>query len=99
MAMASAQEEPVPNIPVCLYTVPTQNLLGFPGIIPPRRVEIRYLFQETVQNTRLNLQLLNNVSQLFQSYNSFKTEKINITSLTTQGSDAQLVVTKPTHSY
>lgn len=102
----SAQINPEVNIPVLRdHTRATENLLGFTGVIGPRRDEIRQLlnsvgitinnFSEAIANTRYNAELMNIIDTAILQMKTFKVEKTDITKLTFEGSQTQLVITTP----
>ncbi len=93
MALASAQDNPQVEIPIMpVRTRPTKNLVGFTEQLSPRRVEIRQFlaavgiqhnaFSEIVPSTRLNWQLVLNISEQLGKFSSFRMEKVRILDLT-----------------
>lgn len=107
MAIASDEPAPVPTIgPLQNDTNPTENLLGYMGPIGTRKEEIKILlnsigitndqFHEIVPNTRLNLQLMQKISDYLYTTRTFRNEKIKIDSLTSDGEPVQFIRTKPT---
>lgn len=105
-ALTSADAAPVPDIPILpAGTVATRNLLGFPGVIGVRRDEIKQTlnsfgittdrFDENVTNTRFNIQLVQYMSRLIGNMTTFRIEKVNVSKLTTDGSDVQLILSRP----
>nr|QPZ88387.1 putative capsid protein [Soybean thrips partiti-like virus 11] len=106
MAMTSGQANPVPDIPIVPdQTVPTENLLGYPGVIAVRRDEIRQIlnsvgittqvFPEAIPNTRFNAELMQTINAYFASNVTFKIEKVDISALTSEGVESLLIVTEP----
>lgn len=107
MAIASDEAAPTPIIgPLPANLTPTQNLLRYMGPIGTRKEEIKILlnsvgitndsFHEIVPNTRLNLQLLQKISDYLYSTKTFRNEKVKIDSLTSDGEAVQFIRTKPT---
>ncbi|KAL1454620.1 hypothetical protein WDU94_010836 [Cyamophila willieti] len=52
-------------------------------------------FPETVPNTRFNIDYIDRLSQMIGSLESFRIEKLVFNKLTTEGSDAQIVICEP----
>lgn len=105
-AVAQRVAGAVPAIPVLPpHTAASPNLLGFTGPIPLYKEEISTTldsygitpnqFNEFLATTRLNVQLLNYVSNILAATSTFKINMVNITDLGTEGTEAQLVTSKP----
>lgn len=107
MAEASEVAQPVPNFRVTPpRTRPTSSLVGNHGIIGPRKEELRILltsmgvdathFRETVNGTRLNIQIVQRVSDYLVGCKTFRNEKVKLDALTIEGDAAQLIKSIPT---
>ncbi|KAJ8728934.1 hypothetical protein PYW07_006630 [Mythimna separata] len=108
MAEASEAVQPVPNFRVLPpNTRATRALCGNFGPIGARKEEVRILlqsvgihanaFNETVGNTRLNINLLQKVSDYFAGCPTFRNEKVKLDALTIEGDAAQLTRSIPTN--
>lgn len=86
MAVASVLNNPNVDIPVLPDgTQATLNLLGFTGIIGPRRNEIRQVlnsvgitvnnFPEAIPNTRFNAELITTIDAVLSQTKTFRLEK------------------------
>lgn len=108
MAIATDAEEPVP---VFGFTVPqgtttSRNLLGRFGPIGRRRPEISQKlagygitgteFAEYCETTRFHRQYIRAISDMISTWETFRIEKVNFSSLTSDGSTVQIVKTEPT---
>lgn len=91
--------------PVPATTVATRNLLGYFGRTRLQKEEIRiYLnsigisqnnFEEVIPNTRLNMRLVQGVSDYLGKFITFRNEKVNIPSLSSEGDRTLLVRSRP----
>lgn len=107
MAASTAAGEPERNFHVAFPADATysDNLLGQFIIIGPRRVEIRQKlagfgitatrFDEYCDNTRFNRKYLQDISDLLGKWETFKIEKVNFPSLTSDGNITQCVLSRP----
>lgn len=106
MAVAQHVNNAVLDIPVLpAHKSSSRNLLGFTGPIPYYKKEISSIlgsywitalqFDEFIATTRLNVQLLNYVSNILAATNTFKISITNITDLDVEGTEAQLVTSRP----
>jgi len=107
MAVAQVAEEPVRNFHVAFPDLATysNNLIGNFPIIGPRRVEIRQRlagfgithdsFQEYCPNTRFHRQYVKDISDMLGKWETFKIEKTNIPSLTSDGNTTQAIISRP----
>lgn len=107
MAIASVIDEPVPAFG---FTFPqgamaSRNLLGTFGPVGKRRPEIAQRligygitgdqFDEYCQNTRFNRQYFRSISDILASWDTFRIEKVNFASMTSDGSNVQIVKSEP----
>lgn len=106
MAMTSEDAHPVPTIPILPeHTVATQNLVGFPGVLGVRKEEIKQIlnsfgitteaFSENIANTRFNSKLVLYVSDVLGKASTYRNEKVNLSNLTIDGSEVQLILSRP----
>lgn len=110
MLMAIATDARNPN-PTFGFAVPegtttSSNLLGKFGPIGPRRPEISQklagygitgtAFAEYCEGTRFNRQYLRAISDMIGTWETFRIEKVNFSSLTSDGSTVQIVKSTPT---
>lgn len=108
MAAATASDEPVPDFHV---NVPegaeiSNNLLGKFDTIGIRRPEIRQLlsgygitptrFDEYCTGTRFNRKYLRALSDRIGKWETFRIEKLNIPSMTSEGNTVQIIKSQPT---
>lgn len=109
MAISSEDIRPTPNNPIVPEdTVPTTNLVGFTGPVGPRKEEMRQLlssigitpeaFPGSVVDTRFNARLTLLVSDVLDTISTFKVEKTVVGKLSTEGSEAQVISTRPISS-
>ncbi|KOB64951.1 Uncharacterized protein OBRU01_22018 [Operophtera brumata] len=107
MAEASEAAQPVPNFRVLpQHTRATRALCGYFGPIGARKEEVRILlqsigvrdngFDETIGGTRLNINLLQKVSDYFSGSSTFRNEKVELDALTGEGDGVQLIKSIPT---
>lgn len=108
MAVASnvAQPQVAIRIGIPLGSYITSNLPGFKQAINvERRVEIRQRlagqnitaaeFPEYIQGTRFNLRYLQSLSDLIGQQETYRVEKMNLQSLTANGGESQVIITRP----
>lgn len=104
MAESSEAARPVPNFRVLpANTRATRNLCGYLGPIAlPIRILLNSVgvsdnqFDETVTGTRLNIQLVQKISDYLASCGTFRNEKVKVDALTGEGDGTQLIKSKPT---
>ncbi|KOB66191.1 Uncharacterized protein OBRU01_21589 [Operophtera brumata] len=107
MAEASEAAQPVPNFRVLpQHTRATRALCGYFGPIGARKEEVCILlqsigvrdngFDETIGGTRLNINLLQKVSDYFSGSSTFRNEKVELDALTGEGDGVQLIKSIPT---
>lgn len=87
-------------------TEATSNMVGYYGQMNAQKEEIRIelqsvgitgsSFKETVQSTRLNVHLVQKVSDYLSTIPTFREEKVKIDSLTCEGDSSQFIRTIPT---
>lgn len=85
----------------------TKTLAGYFGPIGDRKEEIRITlnsigvsassFDETIGRTRLNIQLVQRVSDYLAGATTFRNEKVKFDALTIEGDGVQLVKSVPTN--
>lgn len=111
MLMAAAQpaDEPARNFRIAFpqHATYSDNLLGNFPVIGPRRAEIRQKlagfgitatnFEEYCRNTRFHRQYIKDISDMLGSWETFKVEKVNFPSLTSDGATVQAVMSRPIH--
>ncbi|KDR14854.1 hypothetical protein L798_11494 [Zootermopsis nevadensis] len=109
MVMALASQAPGPNINFRVEFPPhsraTRSLTGNTFPIGDRRPEIRQnlarfdittdAFPEYVEDTRFNLRYLRHISDILDSTETFRNEKVRFKNLTRSGGESQVVFTKP----
>lgn len=107
MAEASEAAQPVPNFRILpQHTKATRNLCGYFGAIGARKEEVRILlnsfgitanqFDESIAGTRLNIHLLQRVSDYFMGCPTFRNERVKLDALTVEGDAVQLIKSVPT---
>lgn len=107
IAESSEAAHPVPNFRVLPQnTRATRAMCGYFGPIGARKEEVRVLlnsfcitanhFDETIGGTRLNVHLLQRVSDYFMGCPTFRNEKVKVDALTIEGDGVQLIKTVPT---
>lgn len=107
MAVASEAVNPTPNFRVLPPgTRATRSLTGYFGAIGARKEEVKIdlesiginatSFAEQIAGTRLNIRLVQKVSDYFAGCPTFRMEKVKIDALTVAGDEAQLKKLKPT---
>ncbi|CAB3248771.1 unnamed protein product [Arctia plantaginis] len=107
MAETSDEAHPVPNFRVLpANRRATCSLNGYFGAIGARKEEVKILlesvgirsttFEEQIAGTRLNVRLLQAVSDYFAGSPTFRNEKVKLEALTVDGDSAQFIRTKPT---
>lgn len=107
MAETSEDVQPMPNFRVLPATTrATRSLNGNFGAIGIRKEEVKIslqtmgitatTFEEQIANTRLNVRLLQAVSDYFAGSPTFRNEKVKIDALTVDGDSAQLIRSLPT---
>lgn len=89
------------------HTKATRALCGYFGPIGARKEEVRILlnsvgirdngFDETIGGTRLNINLLQKVSDYFAGCPTFRNEKVKLDALTGEGDGVQLIGSIPTN--
>lgn len=105
--MAQSEENAQPNISVLPPgTQPTMNLVGYFSRLTNQKEEIRILlhsvgitgiaFAETVQGTRLNIHLIQTISDYLGTIPTFRVEKVKMDSLTSEGDSSQFIRSIPT---
>lgn len=109
MLMSAAVDEPPRKFHIAYPQKATfsNNLLGQFPIIGPRRMEIRQklngfgitsdAFEEYCPGTRFNQQYIRAISDRLGTWDTFKIEKVNFPSLTSDGSTVQAVISRPIH--
>lgn len=108
MAESSEGVHPVPNFRVTpQHTRATRAMCGNFGQIGARKEEVRILlnsvgitdnqFDEVVGRTRLNINLLQKVSDYFVGCPTFRNEKVKLDALTVEGDGVQLIKSLPTN--
>lgn len=110
MAATSIQDKPQRNFHI---TFPPQatysdHLLGQFPIIGPRRIEIRQRlagfritnekFEEYCNHTRFHWRYIKHTSDLIGKWETFKIEKVNFPSMTSNGNKTQCVMSRPIHN-
>lgn len=107
MPIAGAQQQPVaPNIRVVpAGRVGNNNIAGYYGQSGQRKEEIAIAlnsvgitanaFEETIPHTRLNIQLVQKVSDYFSSCPTFRMEKFNHAALSADGDSTQFIQMRP----
>lgn len=108
MAAATTADEPIPDFRVTIPNGATisDNLLGKFAVIGPRRLEIRQnlsgfgitstKFDEYCRGTRFNRQYIRAISDRVGKWDTFRIEKLNIPSMTSEGNTVQIVKSQPT---
>nr|XP_046478694.1 uncharacterized protein LOC124217327 [Neodiprion pinetum] len=109
IVMAESSEAPQPAVNLGVLpqnTRATRSLCGYFGAIGARKEEVRILlqsigirvneFDETVGSTRLNVALLQKVSDYFAGCPKFRNEKVKLDALTCEGDGVQLIKSIPT---
>lgn len=107
MAVASEAANPTPNFRVIPRgTRATRSLTGYFGAIGARKEEVRIdlesigitatTFAEQIAGTRLNIRLVQKVSDYFAGCPTFRMEKVKRDALTGAGDEVQLIKLKPT---
>ncbi|KAJ8728514.1 hypothetical protein PYW07_006210 [Mythimna separata] len=107
MAESSDAATPVANFRVLpQQTKATRALCGNFGPIGTRKEEVRILlnsvgvtptsFDEVIGGTRLNIHLIQKVSDYFAGSPTFRNEKVKLDALTVEGDAAQLIKSVPT---
>ncbi|KAL4710113.1 hypothetical protein ACJJTC_016515 [Scirpophaga incertulas] len=108
MAEASEAAQPVPNFGVLPpNTRATRNFCGNLGPVGARKEEVRIAlndlgitanrFDEVIAGTRLNIRLIQRVSDYFMGCPTFRNERVKLDALTVEGDAAQLIKTVPTN--
>lgn len=108
MAVASAnnQAQVAVRIGIPEGSQLTENLPGFkPTILVERRPEIRQRlngqgitateFPEYIGGTRFNLRYLQSLSDMVGQQETYRVEKMNLQSLTANGGESQVIITRP----
>lgn len=110
MALASDEDEPIPNFHIALppHSEITDNLLGKTQLIGERRPEIKQRlagygisvnrFDEYIHGTRFNLKYLRSISDIIGKFESFKVEKVVIKNLGKAGGETQAVKSVPSEA-
>lgn len=109
MAAAGTADEPARNFRVAYPANATfsNNLLGQFPVIGPSRAEIRQklasfgitnaAFDEYCQHTRFHRQYIRDLSDTIGKWETFKVEKVNLQSMTSDGATVQAIMSRPIH--